>query len=200
MKKEKVNKLLLIVLVLCIIGCGIYLFSTYNDYFRNKNKKEVDHIENYDYILYDKSTSLYKKLYYKLKDILNSKNINEEEYLQTISQMFCIDFYTLNNKSNSNDIGGIQFVYSKVKNNFKDKAKDSLYAYIETKKSRDLPEVKKVIVESVNNVKYTYLSKLDNDAYEVKTLIEYKKDLGYESEITLYFVHEDNKLSLVEVA
>ena len=133
--KESINKVLLILLLISLVVCVFYLYITYNDSFRKGKGRRVDYIEKYDYALYSNSSSYYKKLYYELKDILKSSNVNEEEYVKKISQLFCVDFYTLNNKKNSNDIGGMDFIYSKVKDEFKDKAKDSIYLFIETKKT-----------------------------------------------------------------
>ncbi len=189
-------------MLLLIIGCVVYVWFAYFKGDKQKQKRQEDVIEGYDYKLYDTDSDNYKKLFYELKDILTSSTVNEEEYVKVISKMFVMDFYTLKNKISNNDIGGCDFVYSEVLDNFKDKAKDTVYLYLETylQENKDLPVVDEVIVESVNTTKYMYLDTMDENCYEVKVTIEYEKDLGYDTEKTLYFVHEGNKLSLVEIA
>ena len=197
MNKKRLNKLLLLLMIVLILVCLVYI---YINYFKKSkfNTREIDIIEEYNYKLYNNDTREYKELFNKLKKILNGSNIDEKEYLEIISQMFIIDFYTLDNKISSNDIGGTDFIYSKVLDNFTDKAKDTIYLNLESTKEK-LPRVKKVNIDSINNVVYNYLNASDKNAYEVKASIKYKKDLGYNNEVTLYFVHEDKKLSLVEV-
>lgn len=189
-------------MILLIIGCVVYVWLVYFKKENQKQKKQEDIIEGYNYKLYDTDTDNYKKLFYELKDILSSSTVSEEEYVKVISKMFVMDFYTLENKTSNDDIGGTDFVYSKVLDNFKAKAKDTVYLYLETalQENKDLPVVDDVIVEDVNTTKYTYLDTSDEKCYEVDVTIEYEKDLGYDTEKTLYFVHEGNKLSLVEIA
>ena len=202
MKKEKLNKILLRLIILLVIGCIIYIscFSLKRD--KNHYKKQVDSIEEYDYKLYDNASSAYKKLFYELKDILNSSSVSEEEYVKVISKMFVMDFYTLDNKTSNNDIGGRDFVYDEVLTNFEAKALDTVYAYLETKSidKKRLPRVEEVSVDRVDTVKYMYLDTYDDACYTVHVSIRYEKDLGYDTEKTLYFVHDENKLSLVEIA
>ena len=200
MEKKKINKILLLFILILIVGCAVYIYSFYFKKDKINHKKQVDVIEGYDYKLYDTDSHNYKKLFYELKDILNSSTINEEEYVKTIAKMFTMDFYTLENKSSSNDIGGTDFVYRKVLSNFEDKAKDTVYLYLENNRDKELPFVEEVIVEKIDTTKYYYLDTIDNNSYAVVVSIKYKKDLGYDKEKTLYFVHEDKKLSLVEIA
>ena len=59
--------------------------------------------------------------------------------------MFVTDFYTLSTKVTNQDVGGLEFIYSKNKDNFKLKASDTLYKYIESNvygdRKQKLPEV-----------------------------------------------------------
>ena len=204
MKKKRLNLILLILIFVLIICCGVSVYFSYIKKEKASTKKMEDTIEEYDYHLYDSDSKEYKKLFYELKDILNASSINEEEYLKVISKMFAMDFYTLQNKISNDDIGGVEFVYSKVVDNFKSKAKDSVYLYLENylnnKKKQQLPVVKDVLVDTMEVTPYTYLNTIDKKAYGVKIQIEYEKDLGYPTEATLYFIHDGKKLVLVEVA
>lgn len=204
MKKQRLNRILLLLIIILIIACCVCVYFSYFKNDTKTQKKKEDEIEGYGYKLYDRDSENYKKLFYQLKDILNSSVVDEDEYIKVISQMFVMDFYTLKNKTSSDDVGGVDFVYSDVLTNFKDKAKDTVYLYLEnyltTSKKKNLPVVDDVLVEKVENTTYNYLEKTDKKAYKVTVEISYEKDLGYTSEATLYFVHEGKKLSLVEVA
>ena len=50
----------------------------------------------------------------------------------------------------------------------------------------------------INFLKET-LTKQDINAYEVTLTWEYNKDLGYETTTKIILVHENNKLSIVEM-
>ena len=101
------------------------------------------------------------------------------------------------------DIGGIQFLYDDIQDNFKLKATDTLYKYVKSdiygNRSQELPMVKDVEIESIENIDYSYLDEEDKNAFEVKAKIIYKKDLGYDVEKILVIIHDDIKLSIVEI-
>jgi len=165
--------------------------------------KVVSEIKEYGYVLKENETKEYKRLFEELKDILKQDEVNEEEYVKTISQMFIIDFYTLNDKEAKTDVGGVDFVYGKAKEDFLEKAMDTIYKYVESNlygnRSQTLPEVDKVEVKEINKVSFEHLDGKDDEAYEVTLTWTYKEELGYDKEATLTFVHEENKLSLVEL-
>ena len=67
-------------------------------------------------------------------------------------------------------------------------------------RNQKLPEVTDVTVENIENIEYTIGTDFtDDNAYQVEVSIKYKEDMDYPTKATLTFVHEDNKLSLVEV-
>lgn len=199
MKKKTINTIILLLIFALIICCIVYVLNTYKRDKNNYIEKELDVIEIYNYKLYEGQSKYYQKLFEKLKEILESDEVNEEEYVKVISQMFITDFYTLKNK-NINTIGGEQFVYKEVISNFREKAKDTMYLYLENAKKETLPVVESVTINKVSTTPYYYLEKVDNKAYQVHVTIAYEKDLGYQTEATLFFVHDDKKLSLVEIA
>jgi hypothetical protein len=110
---------------------------------------------------------------------------------------------TLNNKMSNSDIGGLEFVNPIIIDNFKLKAKDTIYKYVENNiygnRSEELPIVKNVTIENIVKTSYKYNQTVDAKAYQIKVKIGYNKDLGYDTNKTLYFVHEESKLSLVEM-
>ena len=132
----KKNKLDVIVTILLII-IGIALFSyigyvIYNDFLKKSSEDIViKNLELYGYSLQESDTELYKTEFDNLSNILNKETINFEEYAKSISKLYIIDFYTLSNKISNTDIGGLEFIYPSLKDNFKLKAKDTIYKYID---------------------------------------------------------------------
>ena len=207
----------LMVLTVAVVGFGcFYLYKSFivkDDYKPGQpvpSASRVDSIKGYNYILYDDSTELYKDLYYELKEILEKEIIDEIKYAEVISKMFVADFYTLSTKVTNQDVGGLEFIYSKNKDNFKLKASDTLYKYIESNvygdRKQKLPEVVEFVsctskVDGYNyNDKATGLKIFDTKSYVVNVTWKYKEDLGYQTKATIRLVHEDNILSIVSVS
>jgi hypothetical protein len=117
--------------------------------------------------------------------------------------MFIIDFYTLDNKLTNLNIGGVDFVHSSIVSNFKEKAKDTMYKYVESNvygdRKQELPVVSSVNVDDITQKSFKYGKNIDSKAYYVKVSWSYKKDLGYETSKTLVFGHEDKKLALLQM-
>ncbi len=211
--------LIVILMILTVAGVGFGCFYIYKTFIVKDNYKpgqpvpsasKVDSIKGYNYTLYDDSTELYKDLYYELKDILEDETIDEAKYAEVISKMFVADFYTLSTKVTNQDVGGLEFIYSKNKDNFKLKASDTLYKYIESNvygdRKQKLPEVVEFVsctskVDGYNyNDKDTGLKIFDTKSYVVNVTWKYKEDLGYQTKATIRLVHEGNVLSIVSVS
>lgn len=202
MKKNKDRYFLILIIIILIIMILFYVKDTIKEENNNIEISITEAIENYEYKLKSNKSDLYKAKFNELKTLLNTEHI-EEDYLKLISEMFIIDFYTLEGKISNTDIGGIDFVYSNIKENFSLKATDTIYKYVENNlygnNELKLPVVSEVNVIDIKNVTYHYEGKTDKEAYEVLVKWNYEVDLGYEVEKTLYFIHEENKLSLVEM-
>lgn len=203
MKKNYDRFLIILLILVFIVLLGLYIKDTLKTKkSTNINNDVVEKIENYDYSLKNNSSELYKKTFANLKEVLEG-NKDEEEYAKLVAQLFIIDFYTLDGKISNNDVGGLDFVLSEIKDNFILKANETMYKYVENttygEKKDELPIVSEVEVVDLKNVSYTYNKTTDKKAYEIKVKFDYKKDLGYEKEKTLYFVHSDNLLFLVEM-
>ena len=203
MKKNEDRYFLILIIIILIILIAFYVKDTLKS--RQNDKVEVavtETIESYGYKLKSNKSELFKSKFNELKDIL-SNNYDEEEYVKLISEMFIIDFYTLDKKISNTDIGGIDFVYSGIKENFSLKATETVYKYVENNlygnNDLELPVVDEVIITNIKNVTYNYGNNTDKNAYEISIEWKYETDLGYDTEKTLYFVHENNKLSLVEM-
>lgn len=199
----KNKRMLLVVFLVVILGLIIY-FAVFNNRNLAEPAKKLDTIDKYNYSLYDNSTKEYKKIFNELSKELSKESINEEKYVELISKLFIIDFYTLDNKLTNLNIGGVEFVHSDIIDNFKQKANATIYKYVESNiygdRKQKLPLVKEVEVTKIEQKSFEYNEKKDSKAFFVSVSWEYEKDLDYEKSKTLVFVHEDNKLSLVEMS
>src|SRR5574344_695528 len=115
--KKRSNKgfIIVIIVILAIIGGLLYY------YYKGSNKNEtkvVKKINNYNYTLKSNATNLYKEKFNELSTLLNKSTVDDETYVKKISELFIIDFYTLDNKSSKNDVGGTEFVYPSEVDNF----------------------------------------------------------------------------------
>ena len=200
------NKLDTIITISFII-LGIVIFSyigyvIYNDFFKKVEEDVViKNLELYGYSLQESDTELYKSEFDNLSNTLNKETIDFEEYAKCISKLYVIDFYSLSNKVSNTDIGGLEFIYPEIKDNFKLKAKDTIYKYVEVnyngKREQKLPEVSEVNVEEVTESKYK-IGEEEFDSYVVKTRWQYVEDLGYQTSAKLTIIKDSSKLYIVE--
>lgn len=202
--KKKVKVMLVLSVILIATGVGFIAYESIKPKAVKKATVENE-IKEYGYTLKSTRNDRYKEMFQELKDILSKKNVDEKAYLEQISKMFIMDFYTLNDKLANTDVGGIDFVHANAKTNFLEKSEDTVYKYVENdiygNRDQKLPEVTDVTIESTENIEYTIGTDFtDDNAYQVEVSLKYKEDMDYPTKATLIFVHEDNKLSLVEVA
>lgn len=206
--KKKVKVTILVIFILLLVGvCAFFGNNMFSS-----NKKEVKEvkvlkkIDKYGYELKDNKTKEYKRLFEELSEILNSDDVDEEEYVSKISELFIYDFYSLKDKVAKTDIGGVDFVLEKVKENFSLNAQDTYYKYVESNiygdRVQKLPEVKDTTIEEVT--KKTYAIKdgsTDDEAYYVKVRWTYTDNafIDYQDNATLVFVHNGVRLDLVEL-
>lgn len=201
-EKNSSFSILVVLLLLGLIVVGCYHF--YQEFFNSDmgTITVVSKMDDYPYYLNSNATRLYKKYYKLLEGELKDSKVDEENYVKLIAQLFSIDFYTLNNKLTNQDIGGIQFISPLLQEKFSNEAKNTVYKYVENnitgKRNQELPEVKKVNVSDIQNVSYEKNNFSDSSAFQVLVELEYVTDLDYPNTLELFFVHEDNKLVLVE--
>lgn len=206
MKKKRLLLIIIFVIIIAIV-VGIVLVISKN---KNKNKEEeeitavvLNSIDEFNITLDDLDSELYKKEYETLKDNLQSEKINYEEYAKSISKMFVIDLYSLKTKLNKFDVGGVQFVYPSIVENYKLNVEDTIYKYMEDnskgKRKQSLPMVKSVSVTSIKENKYKINAEDKTyDGYKVKLSWEYEKNLGYDDEAELILIKVDKMLYIVE--
>ena len=201
-KRYKICLTIIIVLILMISTVGIVSIFLKPEEKQDKNTTKIlTSIEKYQYTLDDRDTKYMKENFNELKNILNNEEIDYEQYAQVLSKLFIIDFYTLNNKLNKYDIGGLEYVISDKKETFKNKAMDTLYKDIidNTYKDRvqELPEIVEVKVINSENSKIT-LNEQEKECYKITLEYLYKKDLGYDNKGIVYIIRNEDKLEIAK--
>lgn len=190
----------LILVVIIVIGLKFTFEFLVKDDKNVVTKKELDSLELYGYTLDDYDSDLYKEYFNDLKNTLNNKEVNYENYAKEIVKLFVSDFYTLDNKLTSSDIGGVEFIPSDMVENFKMHAGDTMYNHVKTNiygdRVQKLPIVKSVEVTNIENITYTYKDK-EYSAYKVSARWEYKEDLGYKNNEIFTLIKDNNKLYIV---
>ena len=190
---NKIKKIIRIIMLVVVALIAIYAIFVAIPSKKNKDEG-IENINN-KYILYKRDSSLYKENFEKLRTILETSPVDNKEYAETIVKLFVIDFYTLDNKNDNTDIGGLQYVHSNLKDNLVLNASSTMYKYIKT--TKELPKVKSIT--SVDTKETTYkINDKDYSAYAITINWEYDKDLGYEKQGTFIVVNDNGDLSIVE--
>ena len=187
---NKIKKIIRIIMLVVVALIAIYAIFVAIPSKKNKDEG-IENINN-KYILYKRDSSLYKENFEKLRTILETSPVDNKEYAETIVKLFVIDFYTLDNKDENTDIGGL---HSNLKDNLVLNASSTMYKYIKT--TKELPKVKSIT--SVDTRETTYkINDKDYSAYAITINWEYDKDLGYEKQGTFIVVNDNENLSIVE--
>lgn len=198
--KKKIILFLCILIFVYAAGGTIYYIATRE----KKDDKPIvtnkDTIKGYDYTLKSNATKLYEDEFKTLKANLEG-NINYDEYAVSVAKLFIIDLYTINNKINKYDTGGVSFVYPDGRNNYKLNVQDTIYKYVEDntdgKRTQNLPEVSSVIIK--DSKKDTY--KIGNnsfEAYKINLEWSYVQDLGYDKTGEIILIKKDKNIYVVE--
>ena len=209
-KKKKIDlkKILIIVLIIAILGSVFLIYKKLTNKSGEPNVEEVkkeDQIQTkeFDYTLYDNKSDLYKDYFANLKKELLKDEVNDQEYAKIIAQLFVSDFYSLKEKNTSTDIGGLEFIYEPIKDNFVLKATDTLYKYVESNvygdRKQELPKVTGAEVKNIVVTPVTIGELNDQNGYTVTLSITYEKDLGYPKDVTVTLVHVEKKVYIVAV-
>lgn len=200
--KKKVVIILFIILVLIIAGIFVFIiFSGKKDNNTTNDPVQIkDNMENYDYYLTDNATSYYESLYKELEDILNEEEIDDNLFAKAIAKLFITDVFTLDNKVSSSDVGGLQFIHTKFKDDFINIAKTTLYSSVQSNiygdRKQKLPIVNKVEIISEKTSTFTY-KKVKYDSYVFNASIGYEKDLGYPIKYKLTLIKNDKYWQVV---
>lgn len=197
----KIQKIILILILIIIAIMGIYAVVTIVLPNRNKGNIVSEETIKYNYKLYKRDGDLYRDIFHNLKDTLEGNSIDYKEYAEYITELFVIDFYTLNNKISKDDVGGLQYIYGEMKDNFILNATDTIYKYVENNfnnnRNQDLPAVNKVELNSITTSKYK-IGEVEYESYVVDLKWEYGSDLGYEESGIFTLIKDNDKLYIVE--
>ena len=217
-KKRKKKRILILILLLVIIGgVGFVIW---------KNHKKptiteatvIDEIKtdgyDYGYSLTDLDSEYYKEEFGKLKEILTAETVDETAYIEQLARCFTVDLYSLNTKLNKNDIGGLEYVYTKIQDDYAKQVMYNIYdsiISIDNRGNKKYPEVKSVSVvkkeakEGDTSLPYEeinyYLSKDKKvTGYLVKLDITYDDSNKAAEKVSVVIIKEDDKkYSVVDV-
>jgi hypothetical protein len=197
--------IIVVVLFLGLVGLGIYFgMDLFKSVSGDTNKTVVvEKNEDYKYNLEDDAPKAYKKMFKELLKELEKDELVEEKYVELVAKLFVLDFYHLDNKMSKNDIGGVQFVLGAYQQDFVFEASETVYKYMEHNvykdRKQELPKVKEVTIVDTSNEKYKYNDYSDDNAYVVKANIEYEKDLGYPTTVTIKLLHTKTEKDKVKL-
>ena len=204
-KKKKIITIAVVaVIIIFMVGLGIYFYIKIN----NQNKilpktiEVLESVKGYDYKLEDRDTDIYKEKFSELKKILESEEDNPERYASLLAELFAIDLYTIDNKNSKYDVGGLDFIYQDDKEEFKNKAIDTMYKLVEDNsdntRKQELPIVNNTTVTNIEATQYTKGETM-LEGYQVSVTLSYEKDLGYDKNIVVTLVSENKKLYVVSL-
>ncbi len=198
-KYKRILKGLVFAIVIIIIV--LLLGHFFKNLSHSKKVNVIDTVENFDYALEDRDTVLYKNIHQELKANLESDNIDYDKYAEQIAKLFVVDLFTMENKLSTYDVGGVEFIYPDVVDNYKLNVEQTIYKNIESngdgKRNQTLPVVKSIEVVSNETGTFKYQDK-EMDAYIIELSWDYEKDLGYDKKATVTIVKKDDKLFIVE--
>lgn len=203
--KKGAKRTIVIIILIAAIICGLVIYNKLFSKNEVEEVKIVNEVKKYGYKLKDNKPKRYKDMFTELKEILSQKEVDEEAYLKKITEMFIYDFYSLNDKTAKTDIGGVDFVYSAITNNFLENAQNTYYKYVESNiynnRKQSLPVVSEIKISETEKKEFAYGEQTDEEAYLVNVSWNYTDDnfSDYQKEATLVFVHDGIKLSLVEL-
>ena len=201
MRKKYKRLLFIIALAIIVILVGILILHFYHSLNKNQTIKVIEKVENFEYVLEDRDTVIYKNIYQELKHNLESKNIDQTKYAEQVAQLFIIDLFTLDNKLSSYDVGGVEFVYPDAVANYKVNVEDTLYKNMENnadgKRKQDLPVVSKITVVSNEQGEFN-LKDETVSCYVITLTWEYEKNLGYDQKAEVKVIRQDEKMYVGE--
>lgn len=203
MKIKTVIIAISLVILFSILGVLTYFtfFKTEIQPRENKEETKINEISGYAITSDENDSEVYKIEFENLKKILESETINYEEYAKTIAKLYIIDLYTINNKINKYDVGGVEFLYEKAKENYITNVTDTLYKYVkdnsDNKRDQKLPEVKEINVDEITNTTYK-IENTNYEGYKIKLSWDYIEDLGYDKSAEVIVIKEENKIFVVE--
>lgn len=201
-KRYKVFLYIIIALVVLLSATTVYMKFFRGENNKNTNKSNVVHnIDKFGYSLDDRDSALMKEEFYSLEKLLKAEEIDYEEYAKSVSKLFIIDLYSIDNKINKYDIGGLEYIIESEQEKFKNIILDSIYAIVlddsNHKREQELPMVKDITINEIKEDTYKF-NDSDVSSYIVSLSWSYENDFGYDSNALITLIKEDDKLFIVE--
>lgn len=196
-----------IVVIAVVAIVGVLAYKIIGPSIVDEEDEVVDlnrvEIKGYGIYLDDNDSNLYKKEYEILEENLLGDTINYEEYAKSVAKLFIIDLYTIKNKTNKYDVGGVDFLYPASVENFTLNVTDTIYKYVEDntsgERTQQLPAVNAISVSAIKEGTFEIKSeKKTYNSYVVNLNWTYSIDLGYDKEGEVIIINKDDKLYVVE--
>lgn len=198
--KTKYKKLLIVIAFFIIVFGITGLIYKLTPKKVKETVKILDVIEHSSYKLKENDSALKKDLFYELKNVLKEENINYEDYAKILSKIFVVDVFSLKNKINKYDIGGLDYILETEKDKFKLLMGDTLYDVIENnfdgKRTQELPLVKNINILDITESKYLF-DKEEVLSYDINLEWTYEKNLGYDTSALVKVVKYKDKMHVV---
>lgn len=200
------KKVVIIVIAIIIALGGSLGYFYYKSHKENNNVVEntpepVEEIDKFGYELEDRDTILFMDTFNEMKEVLSFETIDYSKYAELLSKLYIIDLYTISNKISKYDVGGSDYVYPSKRDNFELKVRDTLYKFVEDNsnltRNQDLPEVKNIETESIEETKYK-IDTNEYNAYKVSLKWDYIKEEEYDKSALIYLINDNDILYVVE--
>lgn len=197
----KTGFLVICILILAILSTYIFSRFIFKPTKKDGFSKVVDKISKYDYTLDERDSKLMRSKFKELKNVLKSKDIDNDEYAKLIAQMYIIDLYDINNKVNKYDVPCLEYIYKSEHEKFKKMIKSEFYSQLidnsDDDRKQELPSVKSVEVVSLDKGKIEVNGK-EQDGYIVTLSWKYDKDLGFDKKGEIKLVLDEGKMYVVK--
>lgn len=198
--KRKFKIGLIIILLVAILSLLVYSCIKLTKSDDKQEVEKLDNIPSYGYSLDKRDTKLMKDEFKELKKVLSSEDVNYEDYAKSLSKLFVIDLFTIDNKINKYDVPCLEYILEDNIDNFSNNVSDTLYKYVidntNKKRNQELPQVSSVIVENVEVLESSYKDE-PYEGYKVNVEWTYLKDLGYDTSGIIKLIKKNNKLYVI---
>ena len=201
-KKKKIIIIIIALLVMLAVAGGLFWYFNKDQENPSQVVQNEDMIKEYGYTIKKRDSKLKKQKFKELKEILKEKDVDFDLYAKKLAEIFAVDVYDLNSKVNKYDIGGLEYVINDKKSEFKILLQDTLYSNIkdnvDSDRNQTLPIVTAANATDLDMGTYKY-QESEQESYDVKIKIDYKEDLGYDSNVLIKMIKKENKLFIVVV-
>ena len=163
--------------------------------------------EGVNYTLSSNPTELLSQIYADLNEAIASGN--EENEMTFVAAYFAADFFTWSNKTDREDIGGLNYVWPNARQDFASYALRDYYAnfteHAQKYGTENLPEVESYVVNAITPSEFKLESDPDKATYDIDLNITYKNNpegmptSALKSSMTITVVQDTNLYYVVGV-